>query len=129
MNNELKIVPGAQYKFNNDIYEVVTSDDLITIRSINTKIHRHIGVDDFTAMLANQTITKYQNAPIDLTSAPKMEEFVVDNGAEVRNERVKIIARLLGIELRYVPPGQPNAKAFTERFFQNGRHRFGYEPR
>lgn len=70
MNNELKITPGAQYRFNSDIYEVVTSNELITIRSINTKLHRHIVVDDFVAMLANRTITKHQNAPIDLTSAP-----------------------------------------------------------
>ncbi len=118
MSNELQVIPGAQYSLNNDIYEVVTSSDLITLRSINTKLHRHIGINDFAAMLANKTITKYQNAPIDLTSAPKMEKFVVDNGAEVRNERVKLIARLVGIELRYVPPGQPNAKEFIERFFR-----------
>ncbi|MDT4812437.1 Integrase core domain protein [compost metagenome] len=70
MSNELQVIPGAQYSFNNDIYEVVTSSDLITLRSINTKLHRHIGINDFAAMLANKTITKYQNAPIDLTSAP-----------------------------------------------------------
>lgn len=56
--------------------------------------------------------------PDDQTTGGKMRIIDVDNGAECVNAWIQNIVNLLGISLRYAPPGQPDAKAFIERFFR-----------
>lgn len=51
-------------------------------------------------------------------SGGKMRNCDLDNGSENVNDWFQNIANTLGISLRYVPPGQPDAKAFIERFFR-----------
>ncbi|WP_416311296.1 hypothetical protein [Pseudomonas sp. W03] len=54
----------------------------------------------------------------DPNSGGKMRNCDLDNGSENVNDWLQNIAGTLGISLRYVPPGQPDAKAFVERFFR-----------
>ncbi|WP_176707239.1 DDE-type integrase/transposase/recombinase [Pseudomonas sp. AU12215] len=51
-------------------------------------------------------------------SGGKFRVCDVDNGAEFVNAWFQNIAKTLGNTIRYVPPGQPDAKAFIERFFR-----------
>ncbi|MGS6472839.1 hypothetical protein ACUS6C_04225 [Pseudomonas aeruginosa] len=47
----------------------------------------------------------------------KIRAFNINNGAEMVSSGFRNIANTLGISIRHIPPGQPNANAFIERFF------------
>lgn len=63
-------------------------------------------------------INAIQGDEDDPDSGGKMRNADLDNGSENANDWLQNIANTLGISLRYVPPGQPDAKAFIERFFR-----------
>jgi len=51
-------------------------------------------------------------------SGGKVRVLDVDNGAEFVNGWFQNIANILGITIRYLPPGSPDSKSFVERFFE-----------
>ncbi|WP_369987825.1 hypothetical protein [Pseudomonas xanthosomatis] len=47
----------------------------------------------------------------------KMSTIVADNGSEIANKLVQNFCSFVGIVIDYTPPGDPDAKAYIERFF------------
>lgn len=68
--------------------------------------------------LVSAVIRAIRGEEDDPDSGGKMRNCDLDNGSENVNDWFQNLANSLGISIRYVPPGQPDAKAFIERFFR-----------
>ncbi|GLZ84352.1 hypothetical protein Pres01_04030 [Metapseudomonas resinovorans] len=89
---------------------------------VNEKSRKCVGWD---ISLGAPTVEKVVRAlkmailglPNDPLSGGKHHKGTLDNGPENIAHWLKDIAQLLGIELSYTPPGEPNRRAYVERFF------------